>query len=126
MRKLLPLVLLICSCSALAIDCSNAVTTPDMNECASLNQKKVEAKLNQVYQKVMKDLDKPDSEGEKYSEYRKTLLEAQRAWIKFRDADCNAIYTYYESGSIRNLMAISCKQKHAERRIKDLEEYLGK
>ncbi|WP_169805835.1 lysozyme inhibitor LprI family protein [Azohydromonas lata] len=107
-----------------ALDCKNAMNTMDMNDCAAIEQKAVEVRLNEVYQRVMKELDKPDEELEKYSEVRKKLLEAQRAWIRFRQSDCDAQYAYHMDGSMRNLVYLGCMRSRAERRIKDLEEYL--
>lgn len=106
-----------------ALDCKNATNTLDMNECAAVEQKAVESRLNGVYQRVMKELDKPGEDLEKYSEVRKKLLEAQRAWIRFRQADCDAMYAHYSGGSMRNLVYLDCMRSRAEKRIKELEEY---
>ena len=124
MRHLITIsLLLFCAQSALAIDCDKAVNTLETNECASQEQKRFEIKLNQVYQGVLKELEQPDTESENYSDMKRTLLAAQRAWVKFRQADCDSIYSRNASGTIRNVMYISCMQKHAEERIKQLEAY---
>jgi uncharacterized protein YecT (DUF1311 family) len=124
MNKLfLPLVLMVWSQSSFALDCSKAITTPDTNACAAVELKSAEAKLNQVYQRVLKALDKPDAPHEPYSEMRKSLVEAQRAWVKFREADCHAVYLKHASGTIRTVMHIGCMQGHAEKRTKELEDY---
>ncbi len=106
-----------------ALDCKKAVSTLEINECASIAEQKVEAKLNHVYQRVLKSLDQPDTETELYSEMKKKLINAQRAWVKFREADCDAVFQFHASGTIRTVMHIGCMQTHAERRIQDLEEY---
>jgi uncharacterized protein YecT (DUF1311 family) len=79
MRILVPLGFL------LATSCDRALTTLDINECAWLEQNKVETKLNRVYQRVLKGLDQPDTEMEHFSHMKKSLLQAQRAWITFRE-----------------------------------------
>ncbi len=122
-RFLLPLFFLIWCGSSFALDCTKTITTQDVNECALIDQKKVEAKLNKVYQRVLKSLDKPDVPLEPYSEMRQSLIAAQRAWVKFREADCEAVYQKYVSGTIRTVMYIGCIQSHAEKRIKELEDY---
>lgn len=43
--------------------------------------------------------------------------------MKFREADCNALYELYRDGTIRTVMYIGCMQAHAEQRIKELKEY---
>jgi len=124
MRAILLCITLACASNyAHALDCSKAANTIEINECASIEQRKVEAKLNAVYQRVMKYLDKQIADGDLDKASKTTLIEAQRAWLKFREADCNAVYQYHIAGTIRGVMSISCLQTHTERRIKDLEEY---
>jgi len=53
-----------------------AVSTYDITECAQQELEKQDARLNSVYKKLRA----VESENQK-----KKLLEAQRAWIKFRD-----------------------------------------
>lgn len=113
--------LLLAARPAHALDCQKAETTPELNECAARQQKAVELKLNQTYQQALKSLQQPDTEMDKFSATRQKLIEAQRAWVKFREADCEAVYLQHVSGSIRNLMFTGCLQKHAERRIEDLK-----
>lgn len=108
--------------SAVGLDCGKAITTPDINQCASMEQKKVEANLNRVYQRVLKSLDGKDA-PQSGAAVRSSFIAAQRAWIKFREADCDAVYQKYADGSIRTVMHIGCMQNHAERRIKDLEAF---
>ncbi len=106
-----------------ALDCSKAITTPDMNTCAKQEQERVEVKLNKVYKKVMRTLSQPDTEIEEYPKAKKTLRKAQRLWVKFREADCDAVYLKY-SGTMRTVMHISCMQLHAEQRIKELQAFI--
>jgi uncharacterized protein YecT (DUF1311 family) len=125
MRLALPIsavVSLMISLPVAAIDCAKAVTTPDINACASAEQKKVEARLNDTYQRILRNLEPSATETASSSRIKATLVEAQRAWVKFREADCHALYTLYEDGTIRTVMYIGCMQTRAERRIKDLEE----
>jgi uncharacterized protein YecT (DUF1311 family) len=115
MKLMIALLLSACAGSAFALDCKNAVSTPEINECASVEQKKVEDKLNKVYQQVIKSIGEADT--------RKALVEAQRAWVQFREADCKAVYEQYKTGTIRTVMYIGCMQQHAEVRIKNLEDF---
>ena len=108
--------------SAWAVDCDKAFATPDLTECAAKEQKTVEVKLNSTYRKVLKELEQRD---DNHQETRKKLVAAQRAWIKFREADCDAAYQYYAGGTMRNLVHIGCMQKRAEQRIKELDDFLG-
>ena len=116
-------VALLLSVPALALDCVQAVTTPDINACAAADQKKVEAELNVVYKRVLQNLELANTETENDSKLKAALIDAQRAWVKFREADCKALFTRYEGGTIRTVMYLGCMQQHAEQRIKDLAEY---
>ena len=60
------------------MDKSGGVTL-DMLNCIGAETKRQDARLNKIYKEVMAA--QPDDAG------KKRLLEAQRAWIKFRDAD---------------------------------------
>jgi uncharacterized protein YecT (DUF1311 family) len=104
------------------VDCQKAITTPDINACAQAEFEQVEKQLNDTYRRVMQSLSKPD-DGIAYADIKKSLIEAQRAWVVFRQKDCDAYFTLYAAGTIRTVMYIGCMQGHAERRIKALEEY---
>jgi uncharacterized protein YecT (DUF1311 family) len=54
--------------------------TAEMIECASDEKARQDARLNEIYKKLMSKLP---------AKRKKELLEAQRAWIKFRDANCS-------------------------------------
>lgn len=123
MRALIGLFLYLLSFVTLAVDCKTAITTPDVNECERITHLKVEDHLNKVYQRVIKSLERPDTETEGYSEIKKRLVTAQRAWVKFREADCEAVYAREMAGTARTVMYLSCMKTHAETRIKELEKY---
>ncbi|WP_417806944.1 lysozyme inhibitor LprI family protein [Thioclava sp.] len=50
------------------------------------------------------------------------LLDAQRAWISFRDADCGLIYSVWADGSIRTVMASSCYLHKTAQRALELRD----
>jgi uncharacterized protein YecT (DUF1311 family) len=75
---------------------------------------KVDKELNSVYNKLIKKLNETD---------KKNLVEAQKAWIKFRDLDCK-----FQSqdpgdggGPYENKMKIDCLVRKTRDRIKELE-----
>ncbi len=110
---------------AFALDCNKAISTPDINECARIEQEKVEKTLNEVYRRVLKQVEQigKNPESERQADFKKTFIEAQRLWVKFREADCQNVYKFWSGGTIRGLMYISCMQSRAEQRIKELGEY---
>ena len=104
--------------AAPALDCNNAASTVDINECAAREKKAVEAKLNAAYQAALKALG--DGEG---AAAKKALVLAQRAWIKFREADCHALYELWSDGTMRDVVSLNCMRRRAEQRIKELDEF---
>ncbi|MFK0735156.1 MAG: lysozyme inhibitor LprI family protein [Gloeotrichia echinulata HAB0833] len=61
------------------LNCNNAQTQLEINQCALFSYQNADKKLNRVYQQFLPKLDK----------YRKQkLINAQQTWIKFRDASC--------------------------------------
>jgi uncharacterized protein YecT (DUF1311 family) len=109
-----------------ALDCERAISTPDVNACGQIELDKVELKLNQVYQRVLKQMDEISREKSDFadkSKLKKSFVEAQRLWVKFRKADCDTTYTFWSDGTIRGAMYLSCMTSRAEQRIKELKMY---
>lgn len=110
--------------ATLAIDCTKAYSAQEVEHCALIALDKTEALLNASYHKLVEQLTQPDTEQDNYTEYRKKLLTAQRAWIKFRDADCDTQYAMHSSTAIGKTMYFTCQQQRAEQRIKQLDNYV--
>jgi len=70
-------------------------------------------KLNQAYQQLQKTLSKVR---------RGELVKAQRAWIVFRDANCD-FYFDPEGGSMARLNAEQCLLSTTANRVKELEGF---
>ena len=92
------------------IDRSNGVTS-EMLDCISAEFSRQDARLNENYKRLMSKLSSKRKEG---------LLEAQRAWIKFRDANCDFYYDP-ESGSAAHLASTSCMLNATADRATELE-----
>ncbi|POZ61879.1 lysozyme inhibitor LprI family protein [Chromobacterium alticapitis] len=122
----LPLALLAASHAAFAEDdpCRDAKTTLEINDCM---QKQFEGKdklLNQRYQDLLQKLRQDDAETADKDKPSRMLMQAQRKWIAFRDADCDAKYQIYIGGTIRNAVYLGCKIERTEQRIKELDPAL--
>jgi uncharacterized protein YecT (DUF1311 family) len=85
-----------------------------MEECWSKQRDTVEADLERDYARVLKEID-VDKRG--------LAVKAQRAWERYRDAQCAAAVAEYEGGSIVGLQAITCRWKAARDRLSDLRLY---
>jgi uncharacterized protein YecT (DUF1311 family) len=79
--------------------CSDANTQAEMNLCAGKEYKTADATLNRVYQQLVAMLE-PEEKAQ--------LKEAQTAWIKYRDANCDFVADQYKGGSIRPMIYGLC------------------
>ncbi len=98
---------------AVALNCAEAANTVEMIECADIDYKKADKHLNQSYAAAKKTL---DAEG------AKLLLDAQRAWIKFRDTNCAVVADQARGGTLAPQLAIGCAAGMTETRAKELDE----
>ena len=55
---------------------------------------------------------------------KEELIKAQRAWIKFRDADCEFQYKMHEDGTIRMIIYPSCLHNHTKQRNIELQNLM--
>ncbi len=111
--------------AARAEDCSKALTTLAMNECASKNFKAADADLNRIFDRalvVTKESDR-DIQAVDYS-YEKTLRLTQRAWLAFRDADCTQPPPPL-SGSMATMELLDCLTQRTLARTKELTDQYG-
>jgi uncharacterized protein YecT (DUF1311 family) len=115
MRFLLWHTLIVCIVLSPAVsarqDCGRLVSTPDISACIDSNLKEADAQLNSLYSKLMGLLEDPSS-----------LRRSERAWIAFRDANCEFLWgNQYKS----ERMAFSaCLEEKTLERTKELQDYL--
>ncbi|POA98423.1 hypothetical protein C2134_11900 [Chromobacterium sinusclupearum] len=127
MKPALFLTLLAASHVALAADdsCKNAMTTLEINDCMQKQFEGADKRLNLRYQELLQKLRQNDNGVAADKDKPSSLLaQAQRKWITFRDADCDAKYQIYIAGTIRNAVFLGCKIERTEQRIKELDPAL--
>lgn len=97
-----------------ALDCREPLTQMDMNECAGLAYYEADAALNATWRDIITRMqeERPDVAG--------VLRDAQRLWISFRDATCEAEAMLFVGGSIRSSIHANCLRQLTEQREKDL------
>lgn len=99
-------------------NCADAEDQATMNECAAASFKKSDKKLNALYKEIEARLgDDADT--------RKLLVQAQRDWIKFRDAECDFQTAGAAGGSMEPMLVAQCMAGLTQSRIKDFEAYLN-
>lgn len=107
-----PLVVFAClalPAAAQEVDCANAMAQVDLNACAYADWEAADAGLNAAYQQAMALLEDWDANlPEDEQGGAKTLREAQRAWITFRDKACEAEGYAMKGGSAEPLLVYGC------------------
>ncbi len=104
--------------------CNPSGTQLEMKFCARDDYKKADKKLNDVWQQLMK-------KGKGNKSYIKKIRNAQRQWLKFRDAEVDAMFACDEGdnmrvcwGSIYPMLYHGALTHLTELRIKQLQDYL--
>jgi len=105
------------------LDCSDPHDQSTMNRCAFLDFEAADIELNAIWPAARKA-------NATYAEYlpdnlkadAKALLEAQRAWVTFRDAHCASIALPNVGGTIYPLIYNSCRAHVTRQRIEQLRE----
>jgi uncharacterized protein YecT (DUF1311 family) len=95
-----------------------------LNWCAAQDYARADAALNAAWKKVrayVKSIDKANREYfPEQAVADENLLKAQRAWIDYRDGQCEAEGAQFAGGSIRPLITISCKATMTRKRTEEL------
>jgi uncharacterized protein YecT (DUF1311 family) len=102
--------------------CPDAQTTIEIGECVSKEYDKADAELNAVWKKVMASFKKNDYlPAEAVKEWKDTMLAAQRDWIAFKEADCDAVGFEWYGGTGQGNAITFCLLGHTTARTKDLK-----
>jgi uncharacterized protein YecT (DUF1311 family) len=92
--------------------CSDANTQAEMNDCAGREYKTADVTLNRVYQQLVSMLAAEEKSG---------LKEAQIAWIKYRDTNCDFVADQYKGGTIRPMIYGLCLADVTRNRTTELK-----
>ncbi|MEZ9646447.1 lysozyme inhibitor LprI family protein [Vibrio sp. 10N.261.52.C2] len=118
MTKLISALIALCfSFSALAdegvVDCENAMNTIEINHCAAIELESAQA-----------ELDKYLAASFEHNAYDAQLVasikKAQESWQAYMTAHCDSVYTQWRDGSIRGVMALSCKTTLTKQRTHEV------
>ena len=101
------------------MDKSDGVTV-NMMDCIDAEIKRQDVRLNKAYKTLMAAMTAADSTPER----KKQLQAAQRAWIKFRDLNCD-FYHDPDGGTIAGVNANSCMMQMTADRAKELENFIA-
>lgn len=91
---------------------------------AQSNYERADTELNKTYQLIVQKIKSNEFEDYLVSKkrIRKSLLRSQRAWLKYRDANCEAYYTLFSGGTSRNIDRLVCLSEMTTTRSQQLRE----
>ena len=98
------------------VDCENAMTTIEINQCAKLELESAQDTLNQYYQASL----------ERYQEDKELVsaIETSQAdWQAYLESHCGAVFTQWRDGTIRGVVTLSCKTMLTKQRTHQLWQY---
>ncbi len=79
-------------------------TTREVEQCLADELARADAELNRYYGAAVKRLTE-----EKQTTALAQLRASERAWIRYRDAECGAVYEWWKQGTIRGTMDLGCR-----------------
>lgn len=107
-------------------DCTKAGDLPQqgMNYCAAVDFQRADDALNVLWPKVRAFMKKQDADLKEYSPdlvgAEDALMKAQRAWIDYRDGQCEAEGFEARGGSLEPLLVSTCKAQKTRERTEEL------
>ena len=98
------------------VPCNKPSTTADEASCLAKASEAADRELNDVYARMRSVLN---------PEERNELLEAQRAWLKYRDLTCTAEYHLYDGGTGGPVTRFACLSAVTQERVATLKTTYG-
>lgn len=96
-----------------SLDCQNALSTMEINQCALEKLKFAQTELDQYFAASLEH-------NAEDAELIKSIQNAQRNWQAYIVSHCDSVYTQWREGTIRGVMAISCKTKLTKQRTHEI------
>lgn len=97
--------------------CPDARTQTEMTTCAGEHYRSADRILNERWQRLLRAM---EDEPERVA----LLREAQRAWIRFRDTQCDFEASAFEGGSMMPMVGSFCMAELTRTRAEQLSELI--
>lgn len=107
-------------------DCAEPMTQTAMNICATKDYGRADAELNEVWRElraVAKAADEYPHDDSQPGNWA-TQLEAQRAWLAYRDAHCRLVSYDARGGSLQPLLTANCRAELTRERTQSMRALL--
>jgi uncharacterized protein YecT (DUF1311 family) len=105
-------------------NCADAQTQTAMNICAGQDYARADAAMTAQWKRTyaaMKQRDSADTSRGGGFGYAAALLNAQRAWLKFRDAECVIEGGEFAGGSLQGMAQAQCRTQVTQARTRQLK-----
>lgn len=125
LRSLGLFLLLAVPAAAQEIDCDNAIDQRSMTICAGLAFDAADKELNEAWQATIADAKDLDEQlqargGDGRPTHEETWRKSQRAWISYRDANCQAEAFESRGGSMEPMLEQLCLERLTRLRTLEL------
>jgi len=107
--------------------CWNAGSDLEISQCWDRADQAADAELNKIWPDVLKSAREADRDFMP-TQRRETpaavqdLISAQRAWLKYRDAQCALESDYAQGGSLEPILSAKCSTEMTRARIMQLHD----
>jgi uncharacterized protein YecT (DUF1311 family) len=91
-----------------------ATSTPDMVLCAEADLGRIDGDLQTIFSGLHRYLDPTG---------KKKLMDAEAAWLQYRDSQCDFETDTETNGEMKQLFATSCKVKLTQDRVKAMYDH---
>ncbi|TDN47041.1 uncharacterized protein YecT (DUF1311 family) [Buttiauxella sp. JUb87] len=122
MKKILMIILVFPLWAKADSVCDNITVSDQVYTCSKISLEESDASLNNEYKKLLSKVSAEyNSHEELKNEYIKKIKLSQRAWLNFRDKNCEVFSYQIEAGTQAYETSMnSCKDKMTQERTKDL------
>ena len=106
------------------VDCENPMTQFDMNVCSDRDYQEADAALNAqwvVTKEVVKEWDESLKSLGLIAKAEQSLMKAQRAWIDYRDGQCETEEAGVQGGTMAPMIYSSCLAELTRKRTEELK-----
>ena len=111
---------------AAGLNCANAPDQASADGCAGDADRRADAAMNVQWKLTLAAENQRDKDyaevprGDARPSYADALLAAQRAWLKFRDSECEVEAYAVRGGSMEPQIAAECEARLTQERTKQL------
>jgi uncharacterized protein YecT (DUF1311 family) len=105
------------------VPCDKAMSTVELNACAEREYDAADAKLNVAFKRTLSFIKRSGS-AKPYdaASWETALRTSQKAWLAYRDADCNGLVPMSWSGGTGTTSAVlGCRKTKTETRTQELD-----